>query len=616
MTRRKVALFVTIIIVLLSISKTGFASQNSLPPTDWKEIQMLADQLIADNPKEAANELVEIYNNSKSSFERGHYAIAISKTYNELRNCDSILHWADLGLTHFNAQNDNIGIALGMFQQGYSFLCIDEHEKALERILEGIEIMENEGEEYGKAIGFLRMSRVFHFSRKLNELGEYGVRAGEIFDKENDVLNAVDAWSYGIVGLRMTGQKEKSYHAVQRILALGGQLKSGFYKALSLNSAASHFCQFDQYDSTYVYRQRALDEIEGSGSRFEMIVRNGKAMDYYYAKEYDKSIPLLKDFLDYVTNTNEVFFMAEMPRYISDSYAGLGQYDSAYHYMRLNWQFNDSLFVANQDKALQDLRTKYETEKKEASIVSLNKSVSSQRWLLILGGAFLLFSLFAIYYFRKLSGKLEVKNKENVILLKEIHHRVKNNLQILSSLLSLQSDHLKDSSAIDAILEGRNRVESMGLIHQRLYGDSDLSTVDMSDYGKELCRHLEDSFSSEKRRIRIVDDFRFEGMDVDYAIPLGLIINELVTNSIKYAFNDKGEGILNVSLYEADENLILNVRDNGDGNYLPDSSHQSTSFGSKLIKALNKKLKGSMTIDQSDGYSCTIKFLRYQKEKV
>ena len=138
----------------------------------------------------------------------------------------------------------------------------------------------------------------------------------------------------------------------------------------------------------------------------------------------------------------------------------------------------------------------------------------------------------------------------------------------------------------------------------------------MSDYGKELCRHLEDSFSSEKRRIRIVDDFRFEGMDVDYAIPLGLIINELVTNSIKYAFNDKAEGILNVSLYEADENLILNVRDNGDGNYLPDSSHHSTSFGSKLIKALNKKLKGSMTIDQSDGYSCTIKFLRYQKENV
>jgi len=257
---------------------------------------------------------------------------------------------------------------------------------------------------------------------------------------------------------------------------------------------------------------------------------------------------------------------------------------------------------------------KYETEKKEESIKNLNQQVKSQRTSLVLGGGLLLFTLLGLFIFKKLNSQLKVKNKENVILLKEIHHRVKNNLQILSSLLSLQADHLVDSSAIDAIQEGRNRVESMGLIHQRLYGDSGLSNVDMADYGNELCRHLEESFSSDKKRIKIVDNFQYGGMDVDFAIPLGLIINELVTNSMKYAFENRVEGTLHVSLLEKNERLVLNVTDDGNGKPSSEALKKSTSFGSKLITALNKKLKGKMFIDQTEGYSCTIEFLRYKKE--
>ena len=206
---------------------------------------------------------------------------------------------------------------------------------------------------------------------------------------------------------------------------------------------------------------------------------------------------------------------------------------------------------------------------------------------------------------------IEAKSKQNETLVKEIHHRVKNNLQILSSLLNLQADHLQDKNAISAIQDGRNRVESMGLIHQRLYSNEVGMSVNMKKYGSELCRFLEDSFSTPHKEITIEENIDFELMDVDYAIPLGLIINELVTNSVKYAFQDRQEGQVHVSLQEMDKSLILIVADNGNG-LTSHSNEFSTSFGSELIKTLSKKLKGSIEQSSLNGYETRITFSRYK----
>ena len=334
---------------------------------------------------------------------------------------------------------------------------------------------------------------------------------------------------------------------------------------------------------------------------------------YLLTGQYEKAIPFKLSSLEYQMKTNDNKQMPENVKHLAESYAGIGDFSTAYEYMIML----DSLTWLDHEQSLNDqiseLSIRYETDKKEQAINSLNERVKLQNLSMGLGGLLLLISVMGVLFFRKLNGQLKTKNKQNEVLLKEIHHRVKNNLQILSSLLSLQADHLVDNSAIDAITEGKNRVESMGLIHQRLYSNDDITTVNMSSYVEELSRHLEESYSSDQRRITIIEKINYGDMDVDFAIPLGLIINELVTNSIKYAFSKTSEGELNIALNEKDDKLVLIVADNGTSVTKSIDPKISTSFGTKLINSLCRKLKGDVVINNANGYSSTITFNRYKK---
>jgi two-component sensor histidine kinase len=329
-------------------------------------------------------------------------------------------------------------------------------------------------------------------------------------------------------------------------------------------------------------------------------------------KEYAKAIPYKLRSLEIQESSGQTQQMAENLMHLSEAYAGIGDPGEALKY-RIRY---DSIRSIEHEQALDkltnELSVKYETEKKEESIRNLSDRVRLQNMSMILGATLLLISLAAIVIFFRLNNQLKTRNREKEILLKEIHHRTKNNLQILSSLLSLQSDHLVDASTIDALTEGRNRVESMGLIHQRLYTGDDITVVDMKDYIRELCRHLEDSYSTNERKVVIKEDIQYQNMDVDYAIPLGLIINELVTNSVKYAFDMTEDGEVVLGLWQENQELILSVSDHG--NKAPDqnTSKFSTSFGSMLVATLSKKLKGTIDIDQQDGYNTTIRFQRFE----
>jgi two-component sensor histidine kinase len=209
--------------------------------------------------------------------------------------------------------------------------------------------------------------------------------------------------------------------------------------------------------------------------------------------------------------------------------------------------------------------------------------------------------------------EIELKNSQNELLLREIHHRVKNNLQILSSLLSLQADYLSDESALNAIKEGRNRVQSMAFIHQQLYSEENVTAVNMQIYLADLCGHLSDSFAGDKMAINISYDISVKLLDVETAIPLGLIVNELVTNSIKYAFIGRSDGHIVVRLWvNTHHQLCLFVSDDGEGIPASVNRDKSASFGSDLIEVLSKKLKGKIEVNTKGGYSTLIYFERYK----
>lgn len=208
---------------------------------------------------------------------------------------------------------------------------------------------------------------------------------------------------------------------------------------------------------------------------------------------------------------------------------------------------------------------------------------------------------------KKAENKIIQSLKEKEVLLQEIHHRVKNNLQVISSLLSLQSRYIKDKDVLELFKESQNRVKSMTLVHEKLYQAHDVSQVDFSDYIGELARVLFRSYGISLDKISLdleVDDV---SVDVNMAIPCGLIITELVTNSLKYAF-PSGKGTIKISFNKIDSKYILQVEDNGVG--IPENIDlkKSKSLGLRLVRTLTDQLGGEVEMEKVRGTKFKIIF--------
>ncbi len=195
---------------------------------------------------------------------------------------------------------------------------------------------------------------------------------------------------------------------------------------------------------------------------------------------------------------------------------------------------------------------------------------------------------------------------EKQILLKEIHHRVKNNLQIISSLLSLQSTHLSENNFRDFFVKSQNRVKSIAIVHEMLYKNDRLSKINFRNYITELSKYISNSYNIEDVKINISAEDIF--LDTDITINLGLIINEIISNSVKHAFDKEKEGIISIELKNKNGFYSLNVKDNGKG--LPDSFNvdTATTLGMHLVSSLVTQIEGNVEIKNNTGTEYLITF--------
>lgn len=199
---------------------------------------------------------------------------------------------------------------------------------------------------------------------------------------------------------------------------------------------------------------------------------------------------------------------------------------------------------------------------------------------------------------------LDTRNEKIEILLKEIHHRVKNNLQTISSLLYLQSSHIQEPHIKEAVKAGQSRVESMALIHQKLYQREDLGSIEMKDYLQTLGNSLVETYSHMDKEIELVVDMDEIEMDIDKAVPMGLIANELITNSLKYAFSNTKKGIISVHAKVVSDQIKFRISDNGIGKISLNGS--DSGFGSQLVSLLTKQLNGTLENGSENGYWTSI----------
>jgi two-component system, sensor histidine kinase PdtaS len=307
---------------------------------------------------------------------------------------------------------------------------------------------------------------------------------------------------------------------------------------------------------------------------------------------------------------------------ITESYKAQGNIAFAFKYLQLSKALNDSLNNSRQEKVNQYQNLNFNEQIRLLAVEKENLQLQSNiRTYAMLAGIGV-FGLIAFILYRnnrirtKVNQKLETlnldlekRNKQNELLLKEIHHRVKNNLEVVSSLLALQSAQIDDPSVQDAILASQNRVASMGILHQKLYQGEHLAFIEMKNYFINLSENILDSYNATER-VTIDCTMNEINLDIDTAVPIGLIVNELLTNSLKYAFTKGQMGIVKLSLEDKGQNILqLKIADNGIGKSLIHKP-QGTGFGTQLVDLLTKQLDGTIHQEINNGTIISIDFKR------
>ena len=429
------------------------------------------------------------------------------------------------------------------------------------------------------------------------------------------------------------GEADSALANGKRALKIADQHELKTYQNKARMNMAEAYAVLDSVEQALELGERVMTHFTNMKSAPLLFFRSRKLMSKLYLdqRNYAAAKSTLDDGLKSARILNRPQDKAEMYKLLVLYYRQTGAPGRAFAYSdSLDFIQSELIDIATNSSILK-VREAYETEKKDLEIALLNsKDEASQARLRrsALGLKFLVFAVIsllaiALLIFRSYRAKrksealLKEQNafisktlSEKELLLKEIHHRVKNNLQVVSSLLSLQSEFIKDDSALSAINEGRNRVKSMALIHQNLYQEDQLTGIKVREYFGKLISGLFHTYNISQERVKLIMDVDDALVDVDTIVPLGLITNELISNALKYAFPDQRAGVLQVRLRESFDALTLTVQDNGVGFDPTIITAEISSFGYQMIQAFCEKIEAQMEIQREKGTRVVIRVPR------
>jgi two-component sensor histidine kinase len=386
------------------------------------------------------------------------------------------------------------------------------------------------------------------------------------------------------------------------------------------NSLAKIYYAKKEYNKAISYYKLAEQYSLKSNNKYHLITNyNSLATCYKELKEYEiaktyseKSIAISKE----VGSVERELFCHET---MADILFSMGDYKNAYASFQNYASLKDTLFNQDKNAAIAEMQAKFDVEKNQQKVkeIELQKKIddetnTKQRLLFIVLIIVILISLvFTMIVVRnkqKVNSLLEQKNtaiqanlEQKEVMMSEIHHRVKNNLQMVSSILDLQARDLTDEKSMQVIEDSLSRINAISLIHRRLYQSDNIRGIKINTYLQELAIDILKNFSSSVTTTPIqltckVDDLN---MDLESAIPIGLITAELITNSCKYAFLSIEKPEITITLNKQQDALVLIVTDNGVGKQAA-VNESGTSFGTKLIKSLSRKLRAEIIEDTSN----------------
>lgn len=485
--------------------------------------------------------------------------------------------------------------------------------------------------------------------------------------------------SYNNIGLLYKARKDYANAILYYMnsLQLKKLLKDAQGELNTTLNIGSLYQQTQQYDSAYYFADKALQLAQNLHSDVDIAAAlSNKGMALQSMNRWNEAVPVFDQSLTIAARTNcvacfntiyvgmgmiasgrgnnqlalQYYFKGlqaslstkkdnitqSLYELISSTYRKMHSLHSALVYKDSADAIAAKLLNAENLRQINEMTAVFQTGEKEKIIENLhadsqkNASIANQRGLernyfifsslvllLLLGGIYFAYRKNNIQKKQLLNQKkvIETASAEKDVLLKEIHHRVKNNLQIISSLLNLQSGYIHDEEAMNAIRDSRNRVQSMALIHRNLYQGDNLTSISIQEYVESLCNDLLVSYQRNGSLVQITKEVQPLMIDVETLIPIGLILNELITNCLKYAFAERAKGQIRLQFFEQNNILHLNVFDDGIG-FSEVSPDTHSSFGLRMINAFLQKMNGTMNMYNEEGARIEILIKDYKIQQV
>ncbi len=508
-------------------------------------------------------------------------------------------------------------------QLGYVYERKGKLGKAVDYALISLKLGNERNDKKSIAIAYSDLSNIFWKQSKFEKGLEYGLKSLQVFEERR--INDLDYdFTLYVVGNNYLELKnyEKALQYFEHAIAIGERY--GFYNNLSdvYISQVDLYAYLSQYKKARIAGDNAIKYAELLDNNF-MMMRSLLSIGKLQVLEgkYISAIRNLKKCIQVATDDfGDEFYLSQAYQSLGKAYAGNHNYKDAYKAFAEYDKLKNLIFTAEADLRTSLLQTEFDVAQKETTILSqenqLKRQKTKQTLITIIASLLLMILLLLFITFRnnrKKSRLLQKQNEEKEFLLKEIHHRVKNNLGVVSSLLELQSAQIKDPKIKEVMAKSQNRIYSMGIIHQKLYQGKNIAFIEMKDYFKDLGNHILDSFGANKE-VEMIYDMKKIELDVDTAIPLGLIVNELLTNAFKYAFPNKTKGIIRIGLVEINSQTYeLKVIDNGIGQ---NELKQNIGFGTQLITLLTKQLEGVIEKINDNGTTIKIIFKSVKKNGI
>ncbi|MEA5427964.1 tetratricopeptide repeat-containing sensor histidine kinase [Arcicella lustrica] len=389
------------------------------------------------------------------------------------------------------------------------------------------------------------------------------------------------------------------------------------------HNIAQHYKDMKDYDKAIMYAQKGIALATTLNKKRSLTYGYCWLGEAYYrkgnrelgTKYIEKAISISKEI-------KQPYRTMELYETMANCYRSSGDLKKAIPFMDLYLEVHDSLNVQTNEKLMGELQIKYESSKKDKDLALMQQAdkLKSRQMTWLIGGIiiFMVLCITLVYFYTIILKKNNTLNDKNKkineqasklqILMQELHHRVKNNLQIVSSLLTLQSNRMMDNDARQALDVSRQRIEAMVIIHSSLYQQESASNVDMKGFLPELLRSILESFDVDADKMDINTEINISDIDVDIAMPLGLIMNEWVTNVFKHAFYQiNHRPALTINILQIANEIQLEIKDNGIGMPLKIWENPTGTFGIKLMKVLIKQINGKSTILNNNGTTFILK---------